>query len=541
MSEDEKQFQTLSGIPLKKVYTEEDVSHLKLKEEMGRPGEPPFTRGVYSDMYRNRPWRIFQLSGYGNPEDERERILYLLKHGETGFIMEMDQMICYHLLNPDHPDVMARKEDVGLTGTPIISIKDYETILEGIPIEKTYAHPGGGIIQYAPFCHACYFSVAQKRGIPLTQLRGTGQSDYFISYLSCPLKSQIPPEAGLRLNCDFIEFCLEHVPGWVPVSIPGYNAAESGINAYQEIALVLANATAYIDEVLRRGRFGIDDFAYAIGGVNFACGRDFFEDIAKIRAARRMWYKLLSERYGCRDKRGLRMRIHVVTVGSWMTYKQPLNNIVRGTLMGLTAALAGVQSLGISGFDEAISVPSELAHLTSVRTQQILQLEPNITSVADPLGGSYFMEWLTDELEKRAWAYLEEIDKAGGFIKAIDSGWMHQEAANGMIERERKLNQGDLKWVGYNCYQMEEEPYQAKGFRSDTQVWEKAMRNLEDLRKSRYNGRVQETLAELEEACRSDQNIIPPMMKAVQAYATVGEVGELFRKVFSVWEPPISM
>ena len=207
--------------------------------------------------------------------------------------------------------------------------------------------------------------------------------------------------------------------------------------------------------------------------------------------------------------------------------------------MGLTAALAGVQSLGVSGFDEGISLPSELANLLSVRTQQILQMETNITSVADPLGGSFYIEWLTNELEQRAWLYLEKIEKVGGFIKALDSGWMHQEAAKGMIERENKVAKGEVKWVSMNCYQMEEEPYKARAFRSDSNVWEKAMKNLEDLRKSRDNALVKEALSEVRAACLSDQNIIPPMMKAVQAYVTVGEVGEIFRDVFSVWNPPI--
>jgi methylmalonyl-CoA mutase N-terminal domain/subunit len=456
--------------------------------------------------------------------------------------MEVDQLTSYHMFDPDFPDVVERREDVGLTGSPLVSLKDYEILFEGIPVEKIYTHPGGGCIQFAPFAHACYFSLALKRGIPLSALRGTGQNDYFLSYLGCPLKNQIHPKAGIRLNADFIEFCLENVPEWVPVSIPGYNASESGANAYQELALVFANAIAYIEEMLRRGKIGIDDFAPAIAGVNFACGRDFFEDIAKLRAARRMWYKLLSNQYGCKDERGLKLRIHGLTVGSFMSNKQPFNNIVRGTMMGLTAALGGVQSLGVSGFDEAISIPSELAHLLSVRTQQILQLETNITSVVDPLGGSYFIESLTNELEEKAWQYLQEIKNAGGFIKALDSGWMHREVAKGMVEREKKIRAGELKWVGINCYQMEEEPSKVKAFRTDATAWDKAMRNLEEVRKNRDNGKVQEALAEVREACLDERkNIMPPMLKAVQAYATIGEVGDIFRKVFSIWTPPIPL
>jgi len=532
------EFCTFSGIPLKRVYTPDDVKDIDYRRDLGEPGEPPFTRGPYPNMYRERPWRIFQLTGYGAPEDERERILYALKTGETGFIMEVDQLTTYNMFNPDHPEVLARKEDVGLCGPPLISLRDYETVLEGIPIEDLYAHPGGAIPQLTPFCHACYFSVAQKRGIPLEKLRGTGEGDFFITYLSCPIKFLIPPEDGLRLNCDFIEFCVRHVPKWIPVSIPGYNAAESGINAYQEIAVVLANAIAYIEEMLRRG-FKIDQFAYAIGGVNFSSGRDFFEDIAKMRAARRMWYRLLKERYGAEDPRSLRMRIHVVTAGSHMTYQQPLNNIIRGTLYALAAALAGVQSIGVSSYDEAFSVPSFEAHTLAIRTQQIIQLESNITSVADPLGGSYFVERLTSEIEERAWDYLKKIEEQGGFIAVLDSGWLHNEAYRGMLERERKIATGEWKVVGVNCYQMEEEPHKVPPFRSSSRVWELAMERLEKLRRERDRGKAEEALGELEKACEERRNIMPAMMKAVQAYVTLGEVGEVFRRVYGSWNAPL--
>lgn len=531
--------ETLSGIPLKNVYTRDDVSASDEREWLGLPGEPPFTRGVYPNMYRQQPWRIFELSGYGTPEDERERILYLLSQGETGFIMEIDQMTTYHMFDIDHPEVMARKEDVGLTGPPLMSLADYETVLEGIKLDEVYAHPGGAVIQFAPFAHASYFSVAQKRGIPLNKLRGTGQSDYFISYLSCPIKEQIPPRPGLRLNCDFIEFCVENVPKWVPVSIPGYNASESGINAYQEIALVLANAVEYIEEVLRRGRHTIDEFAYGIGGVNFASGRDFFEDVAKMRAARRMWYKLLSGRYGATDPKGLKMRIHVVTTGSWMTYEQPFNNIVRGALYCLAAAFAGVQSIGVSSFDEAISVPSEEAHTIAVRTQQIIQEESNITSVADPLGGSYLVERLTDEIEERAWEYLAKIEQQGGFIRTLESGWLHREAYQGMMERQNRVASGELKVVGHNCHRMDIEPHRVKAFRADPNTWQKALESIQKVRQRRDSGKVKKALDDLRQVCQSDENIMPVMMEAVQAYATVGEVGDVYRQVFDTWEAPI--
>ncbi len=536
--ESDNQYKTISGIPLKKVYTPEDIKDLKPEQDLGLPGEPPYTRGAYRNMYRDRLWRILQLSGTGTPEDLRERLLYLLNHGETGVFLETDQLTSYHMFDPDFPQVVARKDDVGLTGAPLVSLRDYEAVFEGFPLDKIYTHAGAGCIQFAPFTHACYWSLAEKRGIPLDKISGTGQSDYFLSYLGCPLKDQIPPGPGLRLNCDLIEFCVEHVPHWVPVSIPGYNAAETGVNAYQELALVMANAIVYFDEVLRRGRLDIDDFAHGIGGVNYAQGREFFENICQLRAARRMWYKLL-QKYGAKDPRSFIHRIHGLTTGSWMTYQQPLNNIVRSTVYALSGALGGVQSQGVSSYDEARCTPSEAAHLIAVRTQQILQYETGITSVADPLAGSYYVEWLTDELERRAWDYMEKIDEQGGFIQALDSGWMHREAMKGMLEREAGVKSGELKVVGLNCFQMEEEPHEIPSHRANPKTWEIAMKNLEKLRKERDSVRVEEALAELREVCQGEQNVMPAMMKAVQAYATIGEIGNIYREVFSIWKVPI--
>lgn len=537
----DRKFFTISGIPLKHVYFPQDIAHLDYNCDLGMPGGEPFTRGVYPNMYRERPWRIFQLTGYGTPEDARERILYALRQGETGFIMEVDMMTSYHLYDIDHPEVVARRDDVGLCGPPLTLLRDYEIALEGIPIGELYAHPGGGTPQFSPFAHACYFALAEKRGIPLEVLRGTGEGDFFLGYLSTPIKDSVPPRHGLRLNCDLIEFCTERVPKWIPVSIPGYNARENGISAHQEVALVLANAIAYIEEILRRGRLRIDDFAYGIGGVNFGSGRDFFEEVAKMRAARRMWSKLLKERYGAKDPRSLRMRIHALTLGSLFTYQQPLNNLVRGTLYALAAVLAGVQSLGVSSYDEAICVPSEEAHTLAIRTQQIIQQESGITSVVDPLGGSYYVEWLTDELERRAWDYLQKIEEQGGFIPALESGWLYQEAARAMMEWEKKVRSGEVKIVGVNCFQMAEEPHRVVPFRSNPRVWKIVQERVEKLRRERDAQLVRRALAELRTACQNGDNVMPPLMKAVKAYATVGEVGEVFREVFSTWNAPLPL
>ncbi|WP_420642525.1 methylmalonyl-CoA mutase family protein [Candidatus Leptofilum sp.] len=531
--------QTSSGIPLKSIYKADDLPEDLVDTAV--PGKPPFTRGAYPGMYRTKPWRIFQLSGYGNPEDERERIKFLLDHGETGFIMEHDRNTADHLYNVDHPEVVARKEDVGLSGAVILGVRDYETILDGIPIDQYYCHPGGAVVQHGPFALACYWTVAQRRKLNLKKLAGTGQSDFFLTYLGCITKQQVPARAGLRFNCDIIEHCAQHMPRWVPVSIAAYNGADTGLNAYQELAALFANAVEYLDMVQARGNLDLAQLAHGIGGVNFRVSMDLFEDICKLRAARKMWHRLLTERYGITDRRALRLRIHVVTAGSAMTYQQPLNNIARGTLMALASVLGGVQSLGVSGYDEAISIPSEHAHQMSVRVQQILQHETNVTAVADPLGGSYFIENLTAELEERAWEFFNQIQDEGGFIATLDSGWLHQHASQNQIEQEMALWDGRKSVVGVNMAQESIEPLEINGHEPVEGVWENAMNRLETIKHSRDNKAASQALRELEQACRGDANMMPPMMTAVAADVTLGEIGDVFRTVFGDWNPPIQL
>lgn len=528
---------TISGIPLKKIYGPQDIESLNYATDLGWPGAVPFTRGAYANMYRDKLWRIFQLSGYGTAEDERNRIIYLLEQGETGFIMESD-MSTWYLYDVDHPAILTRKDEVGQYGPPMFSLEEFEIALEGIPIEKLYCHPGGVGPPLSPFSHACYFSVAQKRGIPLSELRGTGEGDFFLFYLSNLYKDQVGPTPGLRLNCDLIEYCVENLPKWIPISIPGYNARECNVNAYQELAMTLANAVAYIDEILKRGKLKIDDFAYGIGGVSFATGRDFFEDIAKMRASRRMWSKLLGEKYGAQEARSLRLRIHALVQGSGYAYQQPLNNIVRGTYQAMAAALAGVQSMGVAAYDEAICIPSELAHTMSIRTQQILQYESNITNVIDPLAGSYFVESLTTEIENRAWEYMDKIDQEGGFIRCLESGFFHTEAVKGTMEKQRKIAKGEMKLVGVNCFEMQEEPHPVETFRHNPDSWNIAMRRLERLRQRRDAARVRRCLDDLRQGCETAANVMPLVMEAVQSSVTVGEVGLVFREVFGTWNPP---
>jgi methylmalonyl-CoA mutase N-terminal domain/subunit len=529
---------TVSGIPLRSVYGPEDIPASHSGASTSRPGAAPFLRGAYPEMYRARPWRIFQLSGYGNPEDENERIKFLLKSGETGFIMEHDRMTADHLYNVDHPEVTARREDVGLTGAVILHVRDFELALDGIDQGKSYAHAGGGVVQHAPFANAGYWTVARRRGLDLRQLAGTGQSDYFLTYIGCFPKEQIPARAGLRLNRDLIEFCAIELPRWVPVSIAAYNGADTGLNAWQELGALFANAVEYLDMVSERRRLPVAAAARAVGGVSFRVSMELFEDIAKLRAARKMWHDLLRERYGIDDPQPL--RIHVVTAGSAMTYQQPLNNVVRGSLMALAAVLGGVQSLGVSGYDEAISIPSEHAHQMSVRIQQILQNETNLTAVADPLGGSYYVESLTAEVEQRAWRFFDEIQAHGGFVATLDSGWLHQCAIVNQLEQTQALEQKTRSLVGVNCFEADVGEAPVEGFRGSENVYERALERLEAVRRTRDARRARDALRKLEQVCRNpDENVMPSMLEALDAEVTLGEVGTVFRDTFGDWEAPV--
>lgn len=532
---------TVSGLPLKESYGPEDVPAGAAEAAARRPGQAPYLRGAHAAGYRTKPWRIFQLSGFGNPEDEAERIRYLLAKGGTGFIMEHDRMTADHLYDVDHPEVVARREDVGMSGAVIMSARDFELALTGIDQGKHFAHAGGGVAQHAPFAMAGYWNVARRRGLDLKALNGTGQADFFLTYVGCPPLQQIPPAAALKINCDIVEFTAEHVPRWVPISMAGYNGADSGLNAYQELGALLACCIEHLDEIKRRGNVPIERVAYALGGVSFRVGMDFFEEICKLRVARKMWHRLLTERYGVTDERALRLRTHIVTAGSAMSYQEPINNVVRGTIMGMAAVLGGVQSMGVSAYDEALSVPSEQAHQQSVRVQQILMHETNIPAVADPLGGSYYVESLSADLEERAWDFLERVEEQGGFVASLESGWLHEVASETQVALEAAVNTGERKLVGVNfSVSDEEDPFGIDGFPGSIDAWERGMERLERLRAERETRHAMEKLDDLERICRQGGNVMAGVFEAVGADATLGEVGHVYREVYGSWRFPVN-
>jgi len=534
--ENSEEYTTVSGIPVKKIYRPDDIAALNYEHDLGDSGEPPYTRGAYRDMYRARLWRIAQLTGSGKAEDSRERVKSFHQMGGDWIVFEKDQLIDIHMWDPDHPEVLARKDDVGLTGSPLLGLPDYEVLLEGIDLEKRYFHMGG-----KPWTNSNVYVIAEKRGIPLTKISGTGQGELFLPYLSTPFKDIPPPRCLLRNNCDLIEFNVKYAPHVTPISCAGHNARANGITAPEELAIVLAYNIEHIEYTLKRGRLKIDDFAHALGGVNYSIGRDFFEEICKIRAGRRMWYKLLKDRYQAENPKAFLLRVHGFSADRDYTRQQPLINIVRSSYRTLAAALAGVQSLGIGPYDEGITSPSEEALLLAVRTQQIIQYESGVTRVVDPLAGSYYVESLTNELEERAWQYLEKIENAGGLIKTLESGWLQKEAFRGALEWERKLRTGDLKTVGLNCFQLDEEVFEVRPHRAE-RAWEHAMARLKQIRSQRDNNGVQRALADLHRVIAdSQQNQIPAMMAAVKAWATIGEIGEVYRDVWGTFNAPLPM
>ncbi|MDD4996743.1 MAG: acyl-CoA mutase large subunit family protein [Syntrophales bacterium] len=523
--------ETLSGIPVKEVYGPEDVKN----KELGMAGEPPYLRGAYEGMYTRQPWRIFMLTGAGDVEEARARVEYALAQGETGFAAETD-MSTWLFFDVDHPEVMKRKQDVGWFGAPVMSLNDYRDYYGSLPLGRLYCHTGAVLPHMTPYFMSCFLRVLEEKGIPANKVNSTGQGDFFIAYISILDPSLIPPSAGLKLNCDGIEYAVKHVPRLTPVSIAGNNIRECGANSYQEMAAILSCAVSYIEELLGRN-LKIDDFAYAIGGVNLSTGSDFFEDICKFRAMRRMWYNLL-RRYGAREQKSLRLRIHGLPLGSIYTFQQPLNNIVRGTYTVLAAVLGGAQSIGTPSFDEAICTPTQLAHTTALRTQQILMNESNVTCTVDPLGGSYFIEALTDEIEGKAWDYFNKIQDRGGFISCLESGWIQNEVAESSMKSARQIESGKRKIVGVNCFEMDEEPYKFGPFKPNPRTWELSMASLERLRKDRDQVRVEGAKKELRKSIRNKENTMPATLEAVRSGLTVGEVGDIYRELYGRWGVP---
>jgi len=527
--ERQKEFYTISGIPVKRIYTPEDIEDLDYMRDLGFPGEYPFTRGIHATMYRGRIWTMRQFSGFGTAEQTNQRFKYLLKEGETGLSIAFDYPTIMGY-DSDHP--MARGE-VGRCGVAVSSLKDMEILLDGIPLDKvttsmTINGPTAMIL-------AMYIAVGDKQGVPREKLGGTVQNDMLKEFIAQKLVI-FPPRPSVKLVCDVIEFCTKYMPKWNPISISGYHIREAGATAVQELAFTLADGITYVEEMLKRG-LKVDDFAPRLSFF-FASHNNFFEEIAKFRAARRMWAKIMKERFGAKNPRSMWMRMHVQTSGCTLTAQQPLNNIVRVTLQALAAVLGGTQSLHTNSFDEALCLPSELAVRVALRTQQIIAYESGVADVIDPLGGSYYVEWLTNEMEERAWEYIHKIEDMGGVIEAIEKGRLQQEIANSAYKYQREIDTKKRIIVGVNEYTTEEHE-EVPLLRIDPKVEEEQIARLQKLRRERDNKKVKEILEKLRVEAEKGVNLMPTIIEAVKAYATLGEICDVLREVYGVYKEMI--
>ena len=529
--ETRKEYRNPSEIPLRRTYTPEDISYFDYSSDEGFPGEYPYVRGVYPTMYRGRLWTMRMFSGFGTPEDTNKRLHYLLEHGETGLSIAFDMPTLYGY-DPDHPRA---EGEVGRCGVSVGSLKDMEIILEGIPLDKVSTSMT--INAPASVLTAMYVGVAERQGVKAKDLRGTVQADILKEYIA-QKEWAFPPEAHLRIIRDMMVYCTKEMPQWNYISISGYHIREAGSSAVQELAFTLADGFAYVDLGIEAG-LNVDNFAPRLSFF-WNCGMDFFEEVAKFRAARRIWARVLKEKYKAKDPRSLLLRTHAQNSGASLTWQQPLNNIVRTTIEALATVLGGTQSLHTNSYDEAWALPSEKAATVALRTQQVIAEETGVTDVIDPLAGSYYLEWLTDEMEQRAFEYFDKIEQAGGLLEAIKTGFIQREIAETAYRYQQEMEKGERFVVGVNKYQVEEKmPIETLKINQEAQ--RRQVDRISRVRQTRDRAKVERSLDELRKAFEDPEaNAMYPMIKAVRAYATLGEIMDVGRKVFGDYkEPPI--
>jgi methylmalonyl-CoA mutase N-terminal domain/subunit len=523
------EFSTMSGIPIKPLYTPEDVEG-SYDEKLGYPGEYPYTRGVYPTMYRGRLWTIRQFAGYGDAEETNRRFRYLIEHGQNGLSVAFD-MPTLMGLDSDSPLSLG---EVGTEGVAIDSLEDLERLFEGIPMGEITTSMT--INAPAMVLLAMYVVAAEKQGVPPEALGGTNQNDILKEYIA-QKEWLFPPEPSMRVFKDMLVYSTEHMPRWNTVSISGYHIREAGSTAVQELAFTLADGFAYVEAGIEAG-LDVDDFAPRFSFF-FNSHIDFFEEIAKFRAARRIWATVMKEKYGARDERSLRMRFHTQTAGVSLTAQEPYNNVARTAFEALAAILGGTQSLHTNSLDEALALPTEEAVRIAVRTQQIAALETGVTNTIDPLGGSYFVEALTDEIERQAYDYFRQIDEMGGMIRAIEAGFPMREIAEASARYQRELEERKRYMVNVNIYEPQEEQ-DVEIHRVDPEISRRQVERLKELKEKRDNDLVAKRLEELKEAARGTENTMYPILEAVRAYATVQEICDALKEVFGSYrETPV--
>jgi methylmalonyl-CoA mutase, N-terminal domain len=519
---------TISGVPLKPLYTSKEQENFDAQAKLGEPGQFPYTRGVYPTMYRGKPWTMRQFAGFGTPEQTNQRFHYLIEHGQTGL------STAFHfptLMGYDSDSPRARGE-VGVCGVAVDTLRDMEILFDKIPLDKVTTsmtiNPPASVL----LC--MYIAVAEKQGVPMAKVSGTIQNDILKEYIA-QNSYVFPPRPSMRLVVDSIEFCTQHLPKFNPISISGYHIREAGSTAVQELAFTIADGIAYVQACVDRG-LDVDAFAPRLSFF-WDVHNDFFEEIAKMRAGRRMWAHIMRDRFGAKKPESMRMRFHCQTAGVSLTAQQPYNNVVRVALQALAAVLGGTQSLHTNSLDETLALPSDEAVRIALRTQQIIAHESGVAKTIDPLGGSYFVESLTDTLEAEAHRYIKKIDELGGMVRAIETGYPIKEIAEASFKQQRKVESGEEKIVGVNDFLSEDaEPLEI--LKIDPTVERKQVENLKRVKAGRDNAVVQARLAALKEAAKGSTNLMPLILDAVRVYGSVGEIMGTLREVWGEYHDP---
>jgi len=529
--ERKKVFQTTSGIPVQRIFIPQDVAGLDYPQDLSFPGEFPYTRGVQPTMYRGRFWTMRQYAGFGTAEDTNRRYRYLLEQGQTGLSVAFDlpTQIGY---DSDHP--LAQGE-VGKVGVAIDSVKDMEILFDQIPLDKVSTSMT--INAPASILLAMYIAVGEKHGVPAAKLNGTIQNDILKEYSSRGTYI-FPPQPSMRIITNTFEYCTQEVPNWNSISISGYHMREAGCTAVQEVAFTLANGISYVEAAIKAG-LEVDEFGPRLSFF-FNAHLDFLEEVAKYRAARRLWAKIMRDRFKAKNPRSWMLRFHTQTAGCTLTAQQPYNNIVRVAWQALAAVLGGTQSLHTNSMDEALALPTEQSVQIALRTQQLIAHESASADTADPLGGSYYVEKLTDEIEKRAREYIDKIDLMGGSVAAVEKGYIQLEIQEAAYRYQKEIETGDRVIVGVNRFQTKEPPPQGL-LKVNPKVREVQMKRLAELKASRNSQGVKTPLEELKKVARGDGNLMVPILNCVRAYCTLGEICDALRSVFGEYESVVKI
>lgn len=523
-----ERFSTISDEEIKNIYTPEDISDLDYEKDLGFPGQFPYTRGVQASMHRGRLWTMRQFAGMGGAEETNERFHYLMNHGETGLstAFDMPTLMGY---DSDSPISMG---EVGKCGVAIDTIDDMEILFEGIPMDKVTTSMT--INPPAAIMLAMYIATAEKKGVSRDKIGGTIQNDMLKEFIA-QKTFMLPPEPSMRIITDTVEFCTKEVPRWNSISISGYHIREAGSTAVQELAFTLADGIGYVQACVDRG-LDVDDFAPRLSYF-FNAHVDFFEEVAKYRAARRMWARIMRDRFGAKDPKSMLLRFHTQTAGCSLTAQQPYNNVVRTAYQALSSVIGGTQSLHTNSLDETLSLPTEHAVMIALRTQQIIGEEIGVTNTIDPLAGSYFVESLTDEMEKKALEYIQKIDDMGGILKAIEIGFPQKEIADAAFNYQQQIDSGEKTIVGVNKYQMDE-TVKVDLLTIDPVVEKRQCQRLAKIKSGRDAGKVEACLNAIENASRGTDNLMPHLIEAVKAHVSVQEICDCWREVYGRYTDP---